>query len=223
MSAGRTGIDEPNATAKYTAAFTPSNTTYQDVEWSVTDPDGAPTEVADIGADGVLRANTRSGQVLVTAKNTDGGPEVRGTKLVTIDIDADAIRENAALWPGVTATASSVFSSGFAADRVRDGFGAGTGDWASAGEQNPWVELKWPEPIQADRVVLYDRTSGDDAHGGKLVFGDGSTVDVTGLPGNGDAKPVTFAMKTFDTLRFQVEGGTGANVGLLEFEVYARP
>jgi putative alpha-1,2-mannosidase len=216
-------LDEPNATATYTAAFTPENTTYKDVEWSVTGPDGAPTEVADIGADGVLKANTRSGQVLVTATNTDGGPEVRGTRLVTIDIDPDAIRENAALWPGVTATASSVFSPGFAADRVRDGFGVGTGDWASAGEQNPWVELKWPEPISADRVVLYDRTSGDDAHGGKLSFGDGSSVEVTGIPTNGDAKSVTFAMKTFDTLRFQVEGGTGANVGLLELEVYARP
>ena len=108
-------IEEPNATATYTAAFTPADTTYKDVEWTVTDPDGAPTEVADIGADGVLRANTRSGQVLVTASNADGGPAVHGTKLVTIDIDADAIRENAALWPGVTATASSVFSSAFGA------------------------------------------------------------------------------------------------------------
>jgi hypothetical protein len=213
-------LESPNATASYTAAFTPADTTYQDVEWSVTDADGDPTELADIGADGVLKANTRSGQVLVTATDAEG---VHGSKLVTIAIDPDAIRENAALWPGVTATASSVFGSAFGADRVRDGFGAGTGDWASAGEQNPWVELKWPEPIRADRVVLYDRTSSDDAHGGTLLFGDGSSVAVTGIPGNGDPQRVSFEMKTFDTLRFQVAGGSGPNVGLLELEVYARP
>ena len=71
--------------------------------------------------------------------------------------------------------------------------------------------------------MLYDRTSGDDANGGTLTFSDGSTVDVSGIPGNGDAKTVTFAMRTFDSVRFQVNGGTGPNVGLLEFEVYARP
>ena len=120
---------------------------------------------------------------------------MHGSKLVTIDIDQDAIRENAARWPGVTVTASSVFSSAFGAERVRDGFLAGSGDWASAGEQDPWVELTWPEPIRADRVVLYDRTSNDNANGGTLAFGDGSTVDVTAIPPNGDPKTVTFGLQ----------------------------
>jgi putative alpha-1,2-mannosidase len=216
-------LGQPDATATYTAAFTPANTTYQDVTWTVTEPDGAPTEKARIGVDGVLRVNTRNGQVRVTATNADGGPEVHGSKLVTIDIDQDAIRENAARRPGVTVTASSVFSSAFGVERVRDGFLAGSGDWASAGEQDPWVELTWPEPIRADRVVLYDRTSNDNANGGTLAFGDGSTLDVTAIPPNGDPKTVTFALKTFDRVRFQVEGGTGPNVGLLELEVYAQP
>ena len=178
-------LSEPGASAPYTATFTPADTTYKDVTWSVTEPDGAPTYKAEISADGVLRVNRLSGPVLVVAEDENG---VRGEKRVTIDIDPDAIRENAALWPGVTAQASSVFSSAFGADRVRDGFGAGSADWASAGETNPWVELRWPSPITADRVVLFDRTSGDDANGGVLQFGDGSTVEVTGIPGNGSAK-----------------------------------
>ena len=192
--------------------------------WSVSEPDGAPTEKAVIGDDGLLRVNARSGQVLVTATSAQDGPqEVKGSKLVTVDIDEDAIRENAARWQGVTATASSEFSSAFDVTRVFDGLGAGSGDWASAGEQNPWVQLDWAAPVNADRIVLYDRTSGDDANGGTLTFSDGSTVEVTGIPANGDAKTVTFAMKEFDSVRFQVQGGSGSNVGLLELEVYARP
>jgi hypothetical protein len=54
-------------------------------------------------------------------------------------------------------------------------------------------------------VVLYDRTSGDDASGGVLQFGDGSTIEVT-------AKTVAFTMRTFDRLRFQVQGGSRPDV-----------
>jgi hypothetical protein len=213
-------ISSPGASATYAAVFTPADTTYKDVTWSVSEPDGAPTYKAEISPDGVLRVNRLSGPVVVAASDENG---VRGTLRVEIDIDPDAIRENAALWPGVTVEASSVFSAAFGADRVRDGFGAGSADWASAGETNPWVELRWPTPITADRVVLFDRTSGDDANGGILQFGDGSTVEVTGIPGSGAARSVEFSDRTFDRLRFQVQGGSGPNVGLLELEVYARP
>jgi hypothetical protein len=215
-------ITELNGTAAYQAEFTPSDATYKDVEWTVTEPDGAPTEKAVIGDDGVLHANRRSGDVLVTATSKDD-PSVKGTKTVTIDIDADAIRENAARWDGVTIKASSEFSAQYRANRVADGFQAGSGDWASAGERNPWVELTFLEPAQIDRIVLYDRTSADDANAGTLTFSDGSTVDVSGIPANGDAKTVTFPMKTTTSVRFQVTGGTGPNVGLLELEAYAKP
>jgi hypothetical protein len=53
------------------------------VTWSVTDPQGAPTYIADID-DGLLKVNTRSGQVLVTAVDENG---VRGSKLVTVAVD----------------------------------------------------------------------------------------------------------------------------------------
>jgi predicted alpha-1,2-mannosidase len=221
-----TGLDritEPDAEVAYRAELTPADTTYEDVAWSVTEPDGSPTSKAVIGADGVLTVNRESGDILVTATNADGGPEVHGTKRVTIDIDPATIRENAARWPGVTAAASSEFGLAFGAARVHDGLAAGSADWASAGEQDPWVELRWPEPVEADRIVLYDRTSRDDANAGTLTFGDGSTVDVTGIPASGDPKDVRFPIRAFDSVRFQVTGGSGPNVGLLELEVYARP
>ena len=49
-SSARTGSS--SKTTRYTAAFTPADTTYQDVTWSVTDPQGAPTYIADIDAGG---------------------------------------------------------------------------------------------------------------------------------------------------------------------------
>ena len=58
---------------------------------------------------------------------------------------------------------------------------------------------------------------------GRCSFSDGSTVAVSDLPADGDAKVVTFPARTFDRVRFQVEGGSGPNVGLLEFEVFAVP
>ena len=133
------------------------------------------------------------------------------------------MRANAALWPDAVATASSEFSSAFGAAKVQDGFTRTSSDWASKGEQNPWIELRWDEPVRADRIVLYDRTSVDDANGGTLTFSDGSSVEVTGLPTDGRAREVTFPMREFTSLRFQVAGGSGPNVGLLELEVFAAP
>ena len=46
---------------------------------------------------------------------------------------------------------------------------------------------------------------------------------MSGIPKNGDPKTVTFPMREIDSVRFQVKGGSGPNVGLLELEVYAVP
>jgi putative alpha-1,2-mannosidase len=216
-------ITVPDSTTQYTARFTPENATYQDVAWSVTEPDGSPTNKAVINDDGVLTVKRLVGEVLITATNTDGGPTVQGTKRVRLDLDLSLVRDNAARWDTATASASSEYSSDYAASRVHDGFGPSSGEWASAGEQNPWVMLTWSEPIQADKIVLYDRAGIDDVNGGTLIFSDGSTVNVTAVPTNGDAKTITFPMKTFEWVKFQVQGGSGPNVGLREFEVYALP
>ncbi|HEX5996792.1 MAG TPA: glycoside hydrolase domain-containing protein [Jiangellales bacterium] len=216
-------ITVPDSTTQYTARFTPENTTFQDAAWSVTEPDGSPTDKAVINDDGILTVRRTLGEVVITATNTDGGPLVVGSKRVRLDLDLSLVRENAARWDTATASASSEYNSDYAASRVHDGFGPSSGEWASAGEQNPWVSLAWTGPIQADRIVLYDRPGIDNANGGTLTFSDGSTIQVSAVPTNGDARTVTFEMKTFAWVRFQVQGGSGPNVGLREFEVYARP
>ena len=217
-------IREPYGTTNLRAQFTPANTSYQRADWSVSEPDGSPTTKATIDYDGVLTVNDEEGEVLVTATGADGhGATAR--KRLTIDLDPGLLRGNAARRPGTVVTASSEFSADYAAAKVRDGITGqwAVGEWASRGEQEPWVELTWPEPVRADRVVIYDRSISEDANGGTLTFGDGSSVEVTGIPAGGGPKTVTFGLKTFDRVRFQVRGGTGPNVGLSELEVYADP
>ena len=206
------------------AQFTPANTSYQRADWTVTEPDGSPTTKASIDYDGVLTVNDEEGEVLLTATAADGrGATAR--KRLTIDLDPQLLRGNAARWPGTVATGSSEFNADYGVAKVRDGIIGqwAVGEWASRGEQEPWVELTWPEPIRADRIVLYDRSISEDANGGTLTFPDGSSVDVAGIPPGGGPKTVRFELKTFDRVRFQVRGGTGPNVGLSELEVYAVP
>ena len=58
-----------------------------------------------------------------------------------------------------------------------DGF-----EWASQGEQNPWIKLNWPAPQAVNRMVLHDRPNPNDrAPGGVLSFSDGSRDETTPL------------------------------------------
>ncbi|MET9018552.1 glycoside hydrolase domain-containing protein [Actinopolymorpha sp. NPDC004070] len=222
---GPATIREPYGKVRYDAVLTPADTTWQRAHWKVTDLDGSPTDKAEIDQDGQLTVNRRDGQVLVTATNADSGPTVRATRKVTLDLDVGLLRGNAARWPGVSATASSEYSDGYRADKVRDGVigSKDGGDWASRGERDPWVQLDWERPVRADRIVLYDRPGDDNANAGTLTFSDGSSIPVSGLPVGGGPKTVTFGQKTFTWVRFHVQGGTGLNPGMSEIEVYAVP
>jgi predicted alpha-1,2-mannosidase len=217
-------IEEPYGSVQLSAQFTPADTSYKRVDWTVTEPDGTPTDKAEIDYDGKLTVNDHNGDVLVTATAADGQGAI-ATKLIHIELDPGLLRGNASRWPGVTVSASSEFNDDYRAEHVIDGITGqwAVGEWASRGEQNPWIQLNWAEPIQADEVVLYDRSIPEDVNGGTLSFSDGTTVSVSGVPAGGGPKTVSFPMKTFDWVRFQVEGGTGPNVGLSEFEVYAVP
>lgn len=222
---GEEQIVEPYSSTAYEAVVRPDDTALPEVVWSVTEPDGSETQKATIDPfSGVLSVNHRDGQVRVTATAADSG-QVTSTKHVDIALDPDQLRGNAARWPGVTVTASSEYSSDYPAGKAVDGVigDSNGGDWASAGEKNPWIRLDWEEPVQADSIVLYDRAGEDDANGGTLTFGDGTSIAVEDIPRDGAAHVVSFDMKTFDSVQFQVEGGTGPNVGFSEVEVQAIP
>src|SRR5690606_37287232 len=59
-------IAEPYSTTRFEAEFTPEDTTFQRAFWSVTAPDGSPTDVASITDDGELTVNHRGGDVVIT-------------------------------------------------------------------------------------------------------------------------------------------------------------
>jgi len=121
-----------------------------------------------------------------------------------------------------TVTASSVYSSQYAATNVIDGIVGqqGTGEWASNSEANPWIQLAWSSSHIVNKIVLYDRPDSSDwSQGGTLTFSDGSSVTVTGIPNNGTAKVITFPDKNITWVKFQVTGSSGCN-GLAEFQVY---
>ncbi|WP_399880289.1 glycoside hydrolase domain-containing protein [Streptomyces sp. BBFR51] len=218
-------LDEPYGEAPFKAAVAPADATLNEVFWTVTEPDGSPTDKAEIDGDGILTVNHRDGRVRVTATSADSG-DATASKLVEIGLDKAKLRGNAACRPDVEVTASSEYSDEYPAANVHDGCDSGGAtpgaDWASDGELDPWVQLNWPTEIKADRIVLSDRTTKDDANGGVLTFSDGSRVEVDDIPAKGP-KTVNFAMKTFDWVRLQTVGGTGFNNGLLEFEVDAVP
>ncbi|WP_202896372.1 DUF7402 domain-containing protein [Actinopolymorpha pittospori] len=219
---GPNQVVRPYGSARFEVAFTPDDTTLKKARWSVTESDGSPTDKATIDDAGVLRVNHRDGNVVVTATAADAGG-VSTNATVTIALDPSLYRSNASRWPGASATASSQFNNDFRAAKVHDGFGAAAGEWASGGEQNPWIRLEWTTPVQADTITLYDRPGVDDATGGTLSFSDGSSVPVDGIPADGGAKTVSLGQKRFTWVRFQVVGGSGPNVGLAEFEVAATP
>ena len=98
------------------------------------------------------------------------------------------------------------------------------GEWAAAGESNPWIQLTWGSSQTINKLVLYDRAnSGDNANSGTLTFSDNSTLTVTGIPADGTAKEITFPDKNVTWVKFQVTGGMGTNVGLSEVQVFNMP
>lgn len=126
--------------------------------------------------------------------------------------------------------AVSEMGPAYAAGNITDGIIGlnGKGEWASQSSMTfwgyidyPWVELEWENEVCIGKVVLYDRP-GEQAHtaGGKLIFSDGSTIEVTQIPNNGRPRLVSFSPKKVKWLRFETTDGDGLNLGLSEIEVF---
>ncbi|EPD52052.1 hypothetical protein HMPREF1210_01405 [Paenisporosarcina sp. HGH0030] len=119
-------------------------------------------------------------------------------------------------------TASSYYDAARSPDKVFDGIIGQSGEWASKGEQNPWIQVNWTSNQTISKITFYDRPYlADWAPGGTLTFSDGSTVTVSGIPNDGSAYSVTFPDKTVTWVKFQVSGGSGPNVGLSEMKILA--
>ena len=94
-------------------------------------------------------------------------------------------------------------------------------EWASTGG-HPWIALHWKEPLKVGRLVLCDRADrANRAQGGKVLFSDGSTLDVDDIPPGGAPCEVRFEPRTVTWLRLDLFSARGKNPGLAEIEVYS--
>lgn len=99
-------------------------------------------------------------------------------------------------------------------------------EWVSD-EARPWIVYTWKRPQTIDRIRLFDRPDLQNwAVSGRLIFSDGSSVDVTGgILNNGAMREVVLdALKTVTSVEFQVTRtvpeSPGTNVGLSDLQVY---
>ena len=111
-------------------------------------------------------------------------------------------------------------------DKVADGIVYSGGrleksEWMASGQDDIWIMLTWDEPVQASKVVLYDRTDPfENVLSGKLTFSDGSSIDVSGLPVGGSPLAISFEAKEVTWIKFEVKTFSGKEPGLAEIEVF---
>ena len=190
--------------------------------------DGTSVAVADIPITGAGKTITFPDKTVTWAEfRTSGGSGANvGLSELQAFLSPAAPRPSTLvdIGPEATVTASSEFDSRYAANRAVDGVIGqhATGEWASRGESNPWLQLDWTAARTITKVTFHDRANTTDwAPGGTLTFSDGSSVAVSGIPNGGAARTVSFANKNVSWVRFTVAGGIGSNVGLSEIKVHS--
>ena len=97
------------------------------------------------------------------------------------------------------------------------------GATATAGRGvNPWHRLEWRQPVTVGRLVLRDVPGArDNSQGGKVLFSDGSALDVDDIPPDGKPLEVSFTPRRVKWLRIDLFSARGAGAALAGIEAYA--
>ncbi|HEV3172088.1 MAG TPA: DNRLRE domain-containing protein, partial [Actinocrinis sp.] len=152
---------------------------------TLTFSDGSTINVTGIPTDGTVKAVTFPpiSVTSVTFQATGGIGSNVGLSEIRV-LEAPNLASSA------TATASSTYNDDptFAASAATDGTIDQwySGEWASKGELEPWIQLTWPTAQTLGHVVLYDRNNMiDQINAGTLTFSDGSSIPVSALDNSG--------------------------------------
>ena len=163
--------------------------------------------------------------VSVTVSDGKGGTAT-GNVLVTVTPSGSGGGTNIAPQASVTASSQNA-QTGQLAIKAVDGFVDGypgdyTREWATVGQlAGAWITLEWSTFRSINQIKLYDRPNlADQVISGRLLFSDGSSINVGALPNNGSPFTVDFPTKSVTWVSFQIDSAVGKNIGLAEFEAY---
>lgn len=134
--------------------------------------------------------------------------------------------------PMAKASASSC-ADGYEACGINDGIVRieGLGEWASNVRETfwgeidfPWVRLDWNNPVEIDRIVLYNRV-GCKSHASSVIlrFSDGSRFEVNSIPDDGAPCEVAIGGVKSDYVIVNITDGDGDFIGFSEIEVFPTP
>ena len=122
-----------------------------------------------------------------------------------------------------TISASSEGDAAARGDWLMDGRlaeDAAIADSASRREAHPWVQLNWPAPIVAERVLLYARSRSDgQALAGVVTLSDGSGFSAGSFPTGDEPLILELGGKTITWARFTSDIEDDALAGLSEWVV----
>ena len=122
-------------------------------------------------------------------------------------------------------TASSEFAERYGASKcVHEGEAIHESgeEWASAGEQNPWIKFEYASPVWVNKIIVSDRANlQDHSKVAKLTFSDGSSLTTPELDNAGEPCVLEFEPKNITWVQFDVtEWGDGANNGFGRISIY---
>lgn len=197
---------------------------------TLTFSDGSTVKVSGIPNDGSSYTVTFPQRTVTSVKLQVTGGSGQNIGLQEIGAYGPPPQNFGALQPTdvartATATASSSYQASPSDTRYQPGSvidGLNGTEWASNGEKDPWLQLSWPTPQTISSITISDPTDGmGQASRGTLTFSDGATLAVNGIPHSGKPFVINFAPKLVTSVKFQITGGTGNNIGIQEIQALA--
>ncbi len=173
---------------------------------------------------------SRYGLVLQQMRLLDSKAYRRHEKELKDQQQEDPIKSNRNIARKAEVAVTSTYK-GYSAEAAIDGVVAGypddpSAEWASDGEKtSAMLRLNWDKLYTVNRIWLFDRpnTHADQVTAGRLVFSDGTTINVGELPDDASAaKEITFPPKQVTWLKFIVTSvkPETQNIGLAEIAVF---
>lgn len=200
--------------------FTPAAVSIDEVLWTVSAPDGQPTDCASIDYTGVLKAH-KDGLVKVTARAVDGSG-AQGSRLFLIKGQSGG---NLALNKTATAQYSHSATENLPAAAV-DGRADGASRWSGKwGEDDQWFQVDLGQAQPINRVTInWENAYSSSYELSVSTNGEQWTPVYTQAKGAGGIETADFDAVSARYVRLHsTKSATSYGISIWEFEVYYAP